>query len=63
MDQPIELTAETLWTSGGSAQGGAQRSPIDVVRRGGRLDVSDDTFVLAVPNDFTREWIEAISSS
>ena len=22
------------------------------------MEVSDDTFVLAVPNDFTREWIE-----
>ncbi len=60
MEQPIELTAETLWTEVAGRLKGALN---DSTFRNwfGEVEgqnVSDDTFVLAVPNDFTREWIE-----
>ncbi len=60
VDQPIELTAETLWTEvagrlKGALNDSTYRTWFGEVEG---LEVSDDTFVLAVPNDFTREWIE-----
>ena len=60
MEQPIELTAETLWTEvagrlKGALNDSTYRTWFGEVEG---HDVSDDTFVLAVPNDFTREWIE-----
>src|SRR5262245_25537618 len=60
VEQPIELTAETLWTEVAGRLKGALNDSTYRTRFGGveGLDVSDDTFVLAVPNDFTREWIE-----
>jgi chromosomal replication initiator protein len=60
VDQPIELTAETLWTEvagrlKGALNDSTYRTWFGEVEG---LEVTDDTFVLAVPNDFTREWIE-----
>lgn len=60
MEQPIELTAETLWTevSGrlkGALNDSTYRTWFGEVE--GR-ELGDEVFVLAVPNDFTREWIE-----
>ena len=60
MEQPIELTAETLWTEvagrlKGALNDSTYRTWFGEVEG---LEVTDDTFVLAVPNDFTREWIE-----
>jgi chromosomal replication initiator protein len=60
VEQPIELTAETLWTEvagrlKGALNDSTYRTWFGEVEG---LEVTDDTFVLAVPNDFTREWIE-----
>jgi chromosomal replication initiator protein len=60
VEQPIELTAETLWTevSGrlkGALNDSTYRTWFGEVEG---HEVSDEVFVLAVPNDFTREWIE-----
>ncbi len=60
MEQPIELTAASLWTevSGrlkGALNEGTFRTWFGEVEG---LELTDDTFTLAVPNDFTREWIE-----
>ena len=60
MEQPIELTAESLWTEVAGRLKGALNDSTFRTWFGeveGR-EVTDDTFVLAVPNDFTREWIE-----
>ena len=60
MEHPIELTAGGLWSEVASRLKGALN---DTTYRtwfgevnGAELD--DETFVLTVPNDFTREWIE-----
>ena len=60
MEQPIELTAEALWTEvagrlKGALNDSTYRTWFGEVEG---WEVTDDTFVLAVPNDFTREWIE-----
>jgi chromosomal replication initiator protein len=60
VEQPIELTAETLWTEvagrlKGALNDSTYRTWFGEVEG---WEVTDDTFVLAVPNDFTREWIE-----
>ncbi|MGZ6727535.1 MAG: chromosomal replication initiator protein DnaA, partial [Gaiellaceae bacterium] len=60
MEPPIELTAESLWSEVSSRLRGAlnettYRTWFDHV---GGLDLSDDKFVLSVPNAFTRDWIE-----
>ena len=55
-----ELTAESLWTEvSGRLQGALNDTTFgtwfgDVSSR----ELNDETFVLSVPNDFTREWIE-----
>jgi chromosomal replication initiator protein len=60
VEQEIELTAESLWSE---VVGRLRSSLNDSTYRTwfgeaeGR-EVTDDTFVLSVPNDFTREWIE-----
>src|SRR5215470_15884371 len=60
VEQSIELTAETLWTEvAGRLKGALNDSTYRTWF--GEVDgaeLTDDTFVLAVPNDFTREWIE-----
>src|SRR2546426_11321380 len=60
VDQPIELTAESLWTEGAGRLKGALNDSTYRTWFGEveGMEVTDDTFVLAVPNDFTREWIE-----
>jgi chromosomal replication initiator protein len=60
MEHPIEPTADSLWEDVATRLRGALNettfgnwfSEVDPV------SVDDDAFVLAVPNDFTREWIE-----
>jgi chromosomal replication initiator protein len=60
LEHPIEPTAEGLWADVAARLRGALNektfgnwfSEVDPV------SVDDDAFVLAVPNDFTREWIE-----
>src|SRR5262245_42601303 len=60
VEQPIELTAETLWTEvagrlKGALNDSTYRTWFGEVEG---IEVTDDAFVLGVPNDFTREWIE-----
>src|SRR5512133_2946212 len=60
VEPSIELTAEGLWSEVSGRLRGAlnettYRTWFDHV---GGLELSEDTFVLAVPNDFTRDWIE-----
>jgi chromosomal replication initiator protein len=60
VEPPIELTAEGLWSEVSSRLRGAlnettYRTWFDRVRG---LELTDDEFVLSVPNDFTRDWIE-----
>ncbi len=60
MEHPIELTAESLWTEVAARLRGALN---ETTYRTWFADaegeeLSDDEFVLTVPNDFTREWIE-----
>ena len=60
MPSQQELTAETLWTEVAGRLKGALNDTTyetwfgDVSSR----ELTDDTFVLSVPNDFTRDWIE-----
>ena len=56
----IELTAESLWSEVSSRLRGAlnettYRTWFDHVEG---VHLSDEEFVLAVPNDFARDWIE-----
>jgi chromosomal replication initiator protein len=60
VEPSIELTAEGLWSEVSSRLRGAlnettYRTWFDHVEG---LELNDDGFVLAVPNDFTRDWIE-----
>ena len=60
MEHQVELTAESLWGEVSSRLQGALN---DTTYRTWFADVegeelSDDAFVLVVPNDFAREWIE-----
>jgi len=60
VEPSIELTAEGLWSEVAGRLRGAlnettYRTWFDHVEG---LDLNDDEFVLAVPNDFTRDWIE-----
>ena len=60
VEPSIELTAEGLWSEVSSRLRGAlnettYRTWFNHVEG---LELNDDEFVLAVPNDFTRDWIE-----
>ena len=60
MERPLELSAETLWTDvarrlQGSLNEHTYRTWFGEAK-GDALD--EEVFVVAVPNDFTREWIE-----
>jgi chromosomal replication initiator protein len=60
VERPIELTAEGLWSEVSSRLRGAlnettYRTWFDHVEG---VALSDDEFVLSVPNEFTRDWIE-----
>ncbi len=60
MEHPIELTAESLWDGVSVRLRGSLNETTfhnwfsDVVA----IAADDESFVLAVPNDFTRNWIE-----
>src|SRR5207248_2643771 len=60
VERPIELTAETLWNEVAGRRKVALNETTyrtwfaEAEGRG----LTDDAFVLGVPNDFTREWIE-----
>src|SRR5438477_128982 len=60
VEHQIELTAESLW----SEVSGRLRGALNDTTYGtwfgeaAGLEFSDERFVLAVPNDFTRDWIE-----
>jgi chromosomal replication initiator protein len=60
VEHPIELTAEDLWDDVSSRLRGAlnEKTFASWFAEVEALAADDDTFVLAVPNDFTREWIE-----
>jgi len=60
VDHPLELTAESLWTEvSGRLQGALNETTYRTwFAQVAGAELSDDAFVLAVPNDFTREWIE-----
>src|SRR5215218_5924309 len=60
VEPPIELTAQGLWSEVSGRLRGAlnettYRTWFDHVEG---LELNDDEFTLAVPNDFTRDWIE-----
>jgi chromosomal replication initiator protein len=60
VEHPVELTVESLWNEvSGRLQGALNdttyRTWFGEVEG---VELSDDTFVLEVPNNFTREWIE-----
>jgi chromosomal replication initiator protein len=60
VDRPIELTAETLWNEvAGRLKGALNETTYRTwFAEAEGAELSDDAFVLGVPNDFTREWIE-----
>src|SRR5438477_6301290 len=60
MDLPIELTAESLWSEVAGRLKGALNETTYRTWFGEAegAELSDDAFILGVPNDFTREWIE-----
>src|SRR3954467_11661214 len=60
VDRPIELTAESLWSEvAGRLKGALNETTYRTwFAEAEGTDLSDDAFVLSVPNDFTREWIE-----
>jgi chromosomal replication initiator protein len=60
VERPIELTAETLWNEvAGRLKGALNETTYRTwFAEAEGHDLSDDAFVLGVPNDFTREWIE-----
>jgi chromosomal replication initiator protein len=57
----IELTAESLWSEvSGRLKGALNETTYQTWFGEAKGDeLSDDAFVLGVPNDFTREWIES----
>ena len=60
MEQQIELTAEGLWSEISGRLRGALNETTYSTWFGevGGLDLAGETLVLAVPNEFTRDWIE-----
>jgi chromosomal replication initiator protein len=60
LEHQIELTAENLWSEVASRLRGALNDTTYRTWFGevNGADLSDEAFVLGVPNDFTREWIE-----
>jgi chromosomal replication initiator protein len=60
VEHPIELTAGGLWSEVASRLKGALNDTTYRTWFGevNGADLDDETFVLTVPNDFTREWIE-----
>jgi len=60
VEHPSELTADALWQDVSSRLRGALNDKTfrNWFSDASPVGVDDDAFVLAVPNDFTREWIE-----
>src|SRR4051794_30115439 len=60
VERPIELTAESLWNEvAGRLKGALNETTYRTwFAEAEGSELSDDAFVLGVPNDFTREWIE-----
>jgi chromosomal replication initiator protein len=60
VEHPIELTAESLWNDVSSRLKEALNETTYGTWFGDAraTELEDDVFVLTVPNDFTREWIE-----
>ena len=60
MEHQIELTAEGLWSEVSGRLRGALNETTYRTWFGevAGLELDGETFVLAVPNDFTRDWIE-----
>ncbi len=60
VERPIELSAETVWTEvAGRLKGALNENTYRTwFSQAEGTALSDDSFELAVPNDFTREWIE-----
>src|SRR5690348_11206275 len=58
VERSIELTAETLWSDVSSRLKGALNETTYQTwfAEAEGSELSDDAFVLAVPNGFTREW-------
>jgi chromosomal replication initiator protein len=60
VEQQTELTAERLWSEVSSRLRGSLNDTTYATWFGevAGYELAEDTFVLAVPNDFTRDWIE-----
>ena len=60
MEKPIELTAEGVWNeiSGRLREALNENTFATWFDQVDAAEITDDEFVLTVPNDFTREWIE-----
>ncbi len=60
MEHQIELTAESLWSEvSGRLRGALNDTTYGTwFHEASGLELSKDRFVLGVPNDFTRDWIE-----
>ena len=60
VNRQVELTAEGLWAEvAGRLKGALNETTYRTwFAHVGGLELTDDAFVVAVPNDFTREWIE-----
>ncbi len=60
MEHQIELTPDTLWEEvSGRLKGALNEATFGSwFGDAGGVGLTDDTFAIAVPNDFTREWIE-----
>jgi chromosomal replication initiator protein len=60
VEQPVEQTSETLWTEVAGRLRGALNDTTFTTwfADADGVELDDDAFVVGVPNDFTREWIE-----
>jgi chromosomal replication initiator protein len=61
VDHPNDLTAESLWGDVAARLRGSlnEKTYRNWFNEVSAVGLDDDTFVLSVPNDFTREWIES----
>jgi chromosomal replication initiation ATPase DnaA len=59
VETPTELTAESVWSDVASRLRGALNESTfhNWFGQVDGMELTDKEFVLAVPNDFTREWI------
>ena len=60
MEHPDELTADALWAEvSGRLRGALNETTYRTwFADAGGAELTNDTFAIVVPNDFTREWIE-----